>query len=315
MSARAVLLIAHGTVDALADLPAFLANIRRGHAAPPELVAEVTRRYQAIGGQSPLNAINGEVAAKLEKKLGVPVRLSNRLWEPYPKAVLAQLAQEGARRVAVVPLAQHSAYVYAEAAKRAAGELEAEGGAHLDLACAENWGQREELTQAYAQRIRAVRRDGDALVMTAHSLPKPIVDAGDPYEREVRASAAAIAKALGDAPYEVEFQSQGMSTGPGGKADGTSEAPPRRGQHLVEWLGRGIRPLLEACAARGAKRVVIAPIGFLADHVEILYDLDIEAKSWATDLGLTLARTESLNAADDFIDVLARVSAPLIGAS
>jgi ferrochelatase len=299
----AVLLIAHGTVEELDDLPEFLKNIRRGHAAPPELYAEVRRRYEAIGGRSPLNAINRDLAKGLENSLGVPVRTANRLFHPYPQSVLTDLAAEGATRIVVVPLAQHSAAVYGDAVKEAAEKA----GLDLRIDAATNWGRMPELTEAFARSIVSAldlvpdgERDRTSLLLTAHSLPVSIIEAGDPYEDEVRASAEEIVARVREiAPgrfvdHGVAFQSQGMSTGPGGRP--------------MAWLGPDLRGRLEALAARGRKEVVIAPVGFLADHVEILYDLDIEARSWAEELGITLRRAPSLNASDGLVDALATVA-------
>jgi ferrochelatase len=292
---RAVLLVSHGTVDDLDDLPAFVSNVRRGHAAPPELVAELRRRYEAIGGGSPLNRINAEVAARLAATVGVAVAWANRLWKPTVAEVLPRLVRDGATHVAVVPLAQHSAHVYAEDARRAAQAA----GLAVELHCASNWGQRPDLCSAFAARItRALEgldRARTTVVMTAHSLPKSVVERGDPYEREVRASAEAIAKLVGpDVRWTLAFQSQGMSDVPGG------------------WLGPDLPTTIADVAARGDAAVVFAPIGFLADHVEILYDLDIEAAGIARGKGLRYARARSLDADADLVDVLAGVARPLL---
>jgi len=299
---RAVLLVAHGTVDRLEDLAAFVTNVRRGHAPSAELVAELRRRYEAIGGRSPLNAINAEVARKLGARLGAPTALANRLWKPGVREVLEGLLRGGARCVAVVPLAQHSAHVYAEDARRAAEGL------GVELACAPNWGKSHALCAAFAARIvaalgRVEDFDRTTLLLTAHSLPRSVVDAGDPYEHDLRAAADAIAvlvrDRLGrDVRRAIAFQSQGMSAGPGGRP--------------VEWLGPDLTTALDEAAARGDRAVVVAPIGFLADHVEILYDLDIEAAAMARERGLSLSRVPSLDADDDFIDVLAEVARPLL---
>lgn len=303
MSDSAVVLVAHGTVDSLDELPEFLKNIRRGHPAPPELLAEVRRRYEAIGGQSPLNAINRELAQRLEARLGMPVRTANRLFHPYPKDVLPELVEGGAKRVLVVPLAQHSAPIYGDAVKAAAQEA----GLDVQVLAAPNWGRTPELTEAFARsvvetlaRVPDGERDRTSLLFTAHSLPVSIIEAGDPYEDELRASAEAVAARVRDlAPgrfvdHLVAFQSQGLSAGPGGRP--------------MAWLGPDLRSRLEVLAARGRKEVVIAPIGFLADHVEILYDLDIEARGWAEELGITLRRAPSLNASDGLVDALAAVT-------
>jgi ferrochelatase len=280
-----VLLVSHGTVENLDDLAAFVTQVRRGRPPGAELVAELRRRYEAIGGQSPLNAINARVAAKLEARVGVRTAWSNRLWRPYVRDVLAELAAGGVGHVAVVPLAQHSAQVYAEDASRGAAE------AGVTVACAPSWGQSAKLHAAFAARIRGVLGEParTTVVFTAHSLPRVVVERGDPYEREVRASAAAVAELLGPAvTTTVAFQSQGFGT-PG------------------EWLGPDLAAALDHAAARGDARVV-----FLADHVEILYDLDIEAAAMARERGLAAVRAPSLNDDDDLVDVLADVARPLL---
>lgn len=297
-----VMLVAHGTVDSLDELPEFLANIRRGHPAPPELLAEVRRRYEAIGGKSPLNTINRALAERLEAQLGVPVRAANRLFRPYPKEVLRDLVSAGAKRIVVLPLAQHSAYIYGEAVKQAASDA----GLDVEIVAAPNWGRTPELTEAFARSIVGAldevpdgERDRTSLLLTAHSLPVSVIEAGDQYEVEFRDSAEEIARRVRElAPgrfvdHTVAFQSQGMSSGPGGRP--------------MAWLGPDLRGQLEVLAARGRKEVVIAPVGFLADHVEILYDLDIEARGWAAELGLTLRRAQSLNTSDGIVDALASV--------
>jgi ferrochelatase len=291
---EAVLLASHGTVDRLDDLPAFVTNVRRGHAPPDDLVAELRRRYEAIGGSSPLNAINAEVARRLAARTGRRVAWANRLWEPYVKDRIAELAANGIRRVVLVPLAQHSAHVYAADARSAAA-------AHgVDVVAAPNWGLRADLCAAFAGRVvRALEAapEGTALVMTAHSLPKSVVDAGDPYETEVRAAAGAVAAAVAErggraSRVLVAFQSQGM-TGAGGRP--------------IAWLRPDLAWALDEAERQGDRHVVVAPIGFLADHVEILYDLDIEARAMAEARGLSLSRAASLNADDDFIEVLVRL--------
>jgi ferrochelatase len=296
---QAVLLASHGSIDDLSDLAAFVSAVRRGHPPPDDLLAELRRRYGAVGG-SPLNAINAAVARKLAKRLGVPVEWAGRLWRPYVRDVLQELSRRGVDRVALVPLAQHSAAVYAAAALPAAKE------ARVELAAASNWGQSPALSRAFADRVldaigSELGSEPTTVVMTAHSLPRSVIDAGDPYEREVRASAAAIAELVGpgtkrNVRFEVAFQSQGLA-GAGG---------------AIPWLAPDISTTLDAVQARGDRRVVFAPVGFLADHVEVLYDLDIEARAMAAARGLAYARARSLNSDDDFIEVLAGVSLPLL---
>jgi ferrochelatase len=289
----AVLLVAHGTVESTDDLPAFLKNVRRGNDAPDDLVQQMRYRYEKIGGKSPLLEITRSVAAKLEARLGLPVRAAMRLWKPYPRDVLAQMSNAGIERVIVLPLAQFSTHVYVEAVRHDLAELVSEGARNMELVPIGPWGQTPALLDAQAARIRAVlqplpaaSREKTGLVLSAHSLPSSVIAAGDPYEKEFLASALGIKQRISMVAWHVRhaYQSQGVGGG--------------------EWLGPDLRSVMEAARGAAFVRVVVAPIGFLADHLEILYDIDIEAKERATGLGLELSRTESLNDADDFIQVL-----------
>jgi ferrochelatase len=298
-SSRAVLLVSHGTVERLEDLAAFVTNVRRGRAPQAELVAEVRRRYEAIGGGSPLNRTSAALAQKLNARLGVRVAWANRLWSPYVREVLAELAGAGVRRVGVVPLAPFSAHVYAADASAAAA------GHKVEVSCAPAWGGHAKLVAAFAARVEAaVAQVRDlaraSLLLTAHSLPQSVIDAGDPYERDVRAAAEAVATEASQRVgkslrWTLAFQSQGLG-GPG-----------------LKWLGPDLATALDEAAARGEEAVVVAAIGFLADHVETLYDLDIEAAARARDRGLTLVRARSLDDSDDLVDLLADLARPLLG--
>jgi ferrochelatase len=289
---EAVLLVAHGTVDDLDELPAFLARIRRGHPAPPALVEELRRRYAAIGGASPLNAINRRLAEKVGRALGVTTRLANRLAAPLVADVVRDLAQGGVARIASVPLAQYSARVYAEPVRAAAKD------AGVEARCAESWACEPALIDAYAAAAREAIDRGDAskttLVMTAHSLPTAAIRAGDSYEREVRACAEAVGARVGHGDSLVAFQSQ------------SPDAPAN------EWLGPDLAWAIDAARARGSTRVVFAPIGFLADHVEVLYDLDIEARQRVESVRMAYDRARSLNDDDALVAVIAGVARGLL---
>jgi ferrochelatase len=298
MTESAVLLVSHGTVDDLDDLAAFVTNVRRGRPPSAEMVAELRRRYEAIGGRSPLNATTAEIARKLQGVLGVRVAWANRLWRPAVRDVLADLAAAGARRVAVVPLAPFSAHVYEEDARRAAGGL------GVELACAKGWGHAAGLIEAFAARIAAVLAPASALelpmlLLTAHSLPQSVIDAGDPYERQVRSAAEAVVADVRTRtslalPWMLSFQSQGFAA-PG-----------------VTWLGPDLGTALDQARGRGVRSVVASAIGFLGDHVETLYDLDVEAAVLARERGLSFTRAASLNADDDLVEVLAGLARPLL---
>ncbi len=296
---QGVLLVSHGTVERVEDLPAFVQNVRQGRPPSADMIEELRRRYEAIGG-SPLNTINSNLCGWLRGALNLPVVHGNRFWTPTIRDQVRQLAEWGVEQLAVVPLAQHSAHVYETDVRKAV-----EGGLGTTsamktpaLVFAPSWGQSPKLSGAFARRIRKALEGHEphrtTVLMTAHSLPRMVIDRGDPYEREVRASAAAIGALIGDVRWQVVFQSQGISDIPGG------------------WLGPDLKEALEEVRARGDAGVVLAPIGFLADHVEILYDLDVEAAGIAKDKGLRFTRAASLNTDEDFIEVLTEVIQPLL---
>lgn len=264
-----VLLVAHGTVESLDDLPAFVARIRHGRPAPPGLVEELRRRYEAIGG-SPLLRITREQAQALARRLEVPVLTAMRLWEPGVEQALRGAASLGLSRLVVIALAPFSQHVYWQAALESAKQVES----GLELLSAEAWGQEPDFVRAHAELIRSHAPPGAALVLSAHSLPRAVVDRGDPYARLVEASAAALSAELG-APARLCYQSQGEGGG--------------------DWLGPGVRETLSALSAQGHRSVAWAPFGFVADHVETLYDLDVEAQGIARELGLALTRVPALN--------------------
>jgi ferrochelatase len=287
----AVLLTCHGTVDRVEDIPAFLTNIRRGRPTPPEIVEEVRRRFEKIGG-SPLMRITAEQAAALEARIGVPVRVAGRLWAPLPAEVIGQMVAEGVTRLISLPMAPQSVDVY-HAGVRAAAAAHA----GLDLALAPPWGTEPILIDAFVEAIdEALARFPEderakvPVILSAHSLPQRVIDSGDPYERQFREMAAEVALKLvarGN-PVRVAFQSQGMDGG--------------------AWLGPDLPATFAKLAESGAKSAVIAAIGFVTDHVETLYDLDIEAPGLAAAAGIErLVRAPSLNARPRFIDALEAV--------
>jgi protoporphyrin/coproporphyrin ferrochelatase len=285
-----VLLIAHGTVSDLDDLPEFVRIIRHGRPASDELVAELRKRYEAIGG-SPLLEITRAQGQALARRLEAPVLVGMRLWRPSVAEVLRAATGLGLTRMVAVALAPFSAHVYRQAAELSRSELESEIGAGLPaLVHAAAWGSEPLLIEAHAAQIRpALEKTTPAetsVILTAHSLPQRVIDAGDPYQRGVEAAARAVASALGW-PVELAFQSQGMDGG--------------------AWLLPDLKATLERVARAGQRAVVVAPIGFLADHVETLYDLDIEAASWARDHGLAFSRVPALNLHPGLISALERV--------
>lgn len=269
-------LYAHGTISQLSDLSAFLTEIRRGRVAPPELLAEMRHRYEAIG-HSPLLEHTRAQATTLQELGGRETRVAMRLWDPRLRDVIADLDEQCG--VCLIPMAPYSVDVY-----RGAAERELQGIPELRrprLVCVEPWGTHPALIGAYVAGIeRSIQTqlpDHDSMktrvILTAHSLPAVALQHGDPYEQLFLAAARLIASKL-SVPVAWCFQSQG--------ADGGG------------WLGPTLSSLLEASAREGFKQVVVAPIGFFAEHVETLYDLDIEAKHQARSLDLGFVRVPTL---------------------
>ncbi len=292
----AVILTCHGTISDLADLEAFLRNVRRGHPAPPELVAEVRRRYEIIG-PSPLMSTSRRQAELLEARLGVPCRAAGRLWHPYPAEVLGELAALGAKRVLSLPLAPQSVHVYHGAVEEAAAKMN-----DMTVIRAPSWGEEPALLDAFAATIEeALVRLGESeparteILLTAHSLPTRVIAAGDPYEKDFRAMAARVAERFVSRgyPVEVAFQSQGASGGP--------------------WLGPDFVEVMRQAASRGARAAVVAPIGFISEHVETLYDLDVDGAAAAREAGLAYARAPAVGARDAVIDALFAVARRALG--
>jgi ferrochelatase len=283
----AVLLSCHGTVEHMSDMPEFLKNIRRGRPAPPELLAEMVHRYERIGG-SPLMAQSRAMAETLEATLGVPVRVAGRLFHPYPGAVLAELAGLGARRVVSLPLAPQSVHVYHASVREAAAPL------GLEIEEVDSYGTDPDVVAACVETIDAAL-EGTAskppVVLSAHSLPVRIIQAGDPYERDFRAMAAAVGGVLAERGSEtrVAFQSQGATQD--------------------TWLGPDLPATFADLAAAGHREVVVAPIGFVSEHVETLYDLDLEAPALALAAGLTkLYRAPAMGTRPRFVKALEKLA-------
>jgi len=285
-----ILLVAHGTVANVADLPAFVARIRHGRPPPPGLVQELTRRYEAIGG-SPLLRVTEQQARALEARTGLPVLLGMRLWEPSVEDAFREAAKRGLARLVLVPLAPFSVEVYGAAARRSLDSVRAElGEATPELVVCEPWGSEPAFVNAQCAALQAALRidsRDSAVMLTAHSLPRAAIRAGDRYQAEVEASARAIAERLGRG-CELAYQSQGADGG--------------------EWLGPDLRHTFERLAQAGVRQITLSPFGFLADHVETLFDLDIEARAWATELGLGFERVPALNTAPGLIEALSMVA-------
>ena len=291
-----VLLLAHGGPDSLDDVEPFLANIRGGREVPKNLVEVVRERYRLIGGRSPLLEISRRQAHALEQELNAAgprlrVYLGMRNWRPFIRETMEQIARDGLGRLIALCLAPQnsrlSVGLYRQHVERAQQEL----GLEFPMTFVESWHQEPLLIEAFAEKLSqampASSADAPAVIFTAHSLPEKIVADGDPYDRQVRETVSAVAQRCGLARWHFAYQSQGATSEP--------------------WLGPKVESVLEQLAASGVRQVLLAPIGFVADHVEVLYDIDIAFRQLAEARGILLRRTESLNDSPALIRTLASV--------
>ncbi len=285
-SKQALLFVAHGTVERLDDLPEFLARIRHGRPASAELVAEVRRRYALIG-RSPLLDISREQAELVGSRLGLPAFVGMRLWEPSVERALSEAATAGIERLCLVPLAPFSVHVYLQAAQASLQAFARNGRPAPELVGVPAWGEHPRYIAAHAELIERSAPPAAALVLTAHSLPLRAVTSGDPYAELASRTASAIGRAL-NREYRLAYQSQGADGG--------------------EWLGPDLRTTLEQLARSGVREVALAPFGFLSEHVETLYDLDVEASAWARELGLEFTRVPAIGAHPGLVEALADVA-------
>jgi protoporphyrin/coproporphyrin ferrochelatase len=278
-----VLLMAHGTPSSLDEMPEYLRLVRGGRPPSDELVHEMRENYAAIGGRSPLTEITEAQGAALRARLGadVPVAVGMRNWTPFIKAALESLAADGATRVIGIPLAPQfstlSVQKYIDAATTALP-----AGVHFESV--ESFHDHPLLLDAFAERVSSAQPVPDELVVfTAHSLPERVIAGGDRYADEVATTARGVAERIGIREYERAYQSAGRTPEP--------------------WIGPSLDSLIEEKSST-TRRFLIVPIGFVCDHTEILFDIDVQAARVARRSATSLRRTESLNTSPTFIAML-----------
>jgi protoporphyrin/coproporphyrin ferrochelatase len=284
----AVLLLAHGTLESLDEMPEYLTRVRGGRPPEPPLVEEMRRNYAAIGGRSPLTDLTLAQAEALRGELGRGSRVyvGMRNWKPFIADALAAAAADGALDLVAVPMAPQystlSVGKYKEAVERATPP-------GMRVRFVESWHDHPGLVAAFAEKVEEAVAGGPAaaVVFTAHSLPLRVVEAGDPYPGQVARTASDVAARARLSAYRVAYQSAGRTPEP--------------------WLGPSLDEALDELAREGAARVIVAPIGFVCDHTEILFDIDVAAAAAARQRGLALSRTASLNTSPAFIRALADV--------
>jgi len=300
-----VILLAHGAPDRLEDIPEFLLNVRGGRALPEKAVKEIVARYAMIGGGSPLlrltnlqacglaaslNSVNG-ARADLQKGM-IPVLVGMRNWKPYIADAVRMLAELGVERIIAICLAPQNSRTSIGLYGKYLSEAVQKTASGIQVDFVESWHDQPELIAAFQERIsRAFSQmgaeEGHAVpvILTAHSVPARTIQAGDPYERQVRETATQVAGGLGLKDWRVAFQSQGMTEDP--------------------WIGPTVESEIDQSAAAGHRQVLLCPVGFVSDHVEVLYDIDVVFKAYGASRGVTVHRTESLNDSPLFVKALA----------
>jgi len=307
MTRDAVLLMAYGSPDRLDQVEAYYTDIRRGSPPPPHLLEELLGRYRAIGGGSPLSRIVEEQRAELAAELAgrgsaMPVYAAMRHIEPRIADVVARMAADGVERlvaIAMAPQKSSNAAGYRRAVDGALAAIAAAGATPPVVVFVESWHDQPRFIEALAASTReALARFSDPaavrVMFTAHSLPARVVAEGDPYPEELAATAALVARALGLSRYDFSFQSAGRTGEP--------------------WLGPDILDEIRRLATEGITELVIRPVGFVADHLEVLYDIDIEAQGVARTAGIRLERADSMNTNPVFIAGIADVALAALGA-
>ncbi|MDE3063035.1 MAG: ferrochelatase [Acidobacteriota bacterium] len=311
MAKEAVLLLAHGTPETVEQIPEYLRNVVSGRPLPQAVIEEIQHRYALIG-RSPLTELTMEQGRMVEAALhrsgeAVRVYVGMRNWRPYIPDVVKQMRADGVEAAAVICLAPQNSRTSVGLYKRA---TQAEAG-QMRIDFTEGWAQHPLLAEAFAERLRAamtrLRAETGAAVpvlFTAHSVPcrtiqTPAASEGqprhwpgegaDPYAEEAKHTAELVAARVPEIPrWWFAFQSQGASGGP--------------------WIGPTVEATLDAIAAEGVKTLLLQPVGFLCDHVEILYDVDIAFKEYARKLGVRLERPESLNASPTLAEAVAELA-------
>jgi protoporphyrin/coproporphyrin ferrochelatase len=301
-----VLLLAHGAPDRLEDIPKFLLNVRGGRKLPDAAVRAISDRYAKIGGGSPLLKLTKLQAAKLETLLNVtsgspeaasdaqpiPVAVGMRNWRPFISEAIRELRGAGIDKVVAVCMAPQNSSTSVGLYRKRLDESIIENAPGIQVDFVESWHDHPGLIAALADKLQrelscaeSEGREHVRVVFTAHSVPQKTLDAGDTYKAQVEETAGLVAKSIGLSDWRLAFQSQGM----------TDE----------EWLGPTVESELDRLASEGSRYVLIAPIGFVSDHVEILYDIDVVFRDYGLKKGLKVWRTESLNDSPLFIGALA----------
>jgi ferrochelatase len=278
-----VVLMAYGSPERLADVPAYYSDIRGGRPIAPEHLEDLAERYRRLGieDSSPLNAITEATRAALEDDLGLPVHTGMKHWTPRIADAAEAAIAGGAGRIVGLVLAPHYS---ALSIKGYRDQLEHALAGRAELTFVGSWHLEPGFVELLADRVRGT----DAhVVFTAHSLPARILETGDPYKDQLLETSDAVARAAGLSAWSFSFQSESPTGEP--------------------WLGPDILDHLEALRADGVEHVLVCPVGFVSDHLEIRWDIDVEAQEKAAALGMRLERIEMPNDDPAFVSTLAEI--------
>jgi ferrochelatase len=276
--------MAYGSPERLEDVPAYYADIRGGRPIAPENLADLIDRYARLGieDSSPLNAITEQTRSGLEAELGLPVFTGMKHWTPRIADAADAAVASGADSIAGLVLAPHYSALSIKGYRE---QLEESLAGRAPLAFVDSWHDDPGFIALLADRVRGTSAH---VVFSAHSLPARILDMGDPYKDQLLETSELVAQAagLGDA-WSFSFQSESPTGEP--------------------WLGPDILDHLAELKARGVDDVLVCPVGFVSDHLEIRWDIDVEAQEKARELGMRLARIEMPNADPAFVKTLADI--------
>ena len=290
-----VLFMAYGSPNRLDEVEAYFGDIRGGRRPSPEEVAQLSARYAQVGIPTPLLKVSRRLAEKVERGLNqsgggqFTARVGMKHWTPRIHTALEELEQAGVDQVVGLVLAPHYSRMGTGGYEARVEQALAESGRRVPFDFIQNWFDLPGYLQAVAENVRAALRafadpETATVVFTAHSLPARILDEGDPYRDQLLRSSELIAQLVPSREWRFSFQSESRTGEP--------------------WLGPDLLDTLTELAASGRRKVLVAPVGFIADHLEILYDIDIEARQKARDLGIELTRTQMLNDDSRLADAL-----------
>jgi ferrochelatase len=288
---QAVLLLAHGAPERVEDVDEYLDRVRASRPGagptPPHVIQEVKQRYQEIGGSSPLLAWTRKQAEALQTEIGIPVYFGMRNWHPFILETMQQIAADGVERLVAICLAPQYSKSSVGLYFRRTQEAKVVTGSQAEIVWTKSFHAHPLLVEAFAELLAPLAH-GRKVLFTAHSLPEKALEGGDPYDMEAKATARAVAERLGLTDWDFAYQSQGMTQD--------------------KWLGPTVEETLDRYQAAGVTDVVLDPIGFVCDHVEILYDVDINFRKHAAARGIDLLRPQTLNDSPKFIAALADVA-------